>query len=61
MSFQTCSASIRRAFQNQPDYLQNQPGYLRDKAVSTAVAVALGIIVLLAILFANAPYSRGHF
>ena len=41
--------------------IQNQPGYLRDKAVSTAVAAALGIIVLLAILFANAPYSRGHF
>jgi hypothetical protein len=41
--------------------IQNGPGYLRDKAVSTAVAVALGIIVLLAVLFANAPYSRGHF
>jgi hypothetical protein len=44
-----------------PTVIQNQPGYLRDKAVSTAVAVALGIIVLLAILFAKAPYSRGHF
>src|SRR5829696_9287516 len=44
-----------------PTVIQNQPGYLRDKAVSTAVAIALGIIVLLALLFANAPYSRGHF
>jgi hypothetical protein len=35
--------------------IQNQPGYLRDKAVSTAVAVALGIIVLLALLIANTP------
>ena len=31
----------------------NQPGYLRDKAVSTAVAIALGIIVLLALLIAK--------
>jgi hypothetical protein len=35
--------------------IQNQPGYLRDKAVSAAVAVALGIIVLLALLIANWP------
>jgi hypothetical protein len=38
-----------------PTVIQNQPRYLRDKAVSTAVAVALGIIVLLALLIANTP------
>src|SRR5215204_4169894 len=36
-----------------PTVIQNQPGYLRDKAVSTAVAIALGIIVLLALLIAT--------
>lgn len=36
-----------------PTVIQNQPGYLRDKAVSTAVAIALGIIVLLALLIAK--------
>jgi len=36
-----------------PTVIQNQPGYLRDKAVSTAVAIALGIIVLLAVLIAK--------
>jgi hypothetical protein len=35
--------------------IQNQPGYLRDKAVSAAVAVALGIIVLLALVIAIRP------
>jgi hypothetical protein len=35
--------------------IQNQTGYLRDKAVSAAVAVALGIIVLLAFLIAIRP------
>jgi len=38
-----------------PTVIQNQPGYLRDKAVSTAVAIALGIIVLLALLIAKTP------
>ena len=36
-----------------PTVIQNQPGYLRDKAVSTAVAIALGVIVLLALLIAK--------
>jgi hypothetical protein len=36
-----------------PTIIHTQPGYLRDKAVSTAVAVALGIILLLAVLIAN--------
>ena len=36
-----------------PTVIQNQPRYLRDKAVSTAVAIALGIIVLLALLIAK--------
>ena len=34
---------------------QNQTGYLRDKAVSAAVAVALGIIALLAFLIPITP------
>src|SRR5918993_131728 len=38
-----------------PTVIQNQPRYLRDKAVSTAVAIALGIIVLLALLIAKTP------
>ena len=36
-----------------PTVIQNQSGYLRDKAVSTAVAIALGIILLLALLIAK--------
>ena len=36
-----------------PTVIQGQPGYLRDKTVSTAVAIALGIIVLLALLIAK--------
>src|SRR4051794_36028597 len=40
-----------------PTVIQDQPGYLRNKAVSTAVAIALGIIVLLGACLS----SRWHF
>jgi hypothetical protein len=36
-----------------PTVIQNQPGSLRHKAVSTAVAIALGIIVLLVHYFVS--------